>query len=89
MAEGGSDDLTPKDLTGDPGEGVESGVGGGEQQAEAVKHEPTPAKSAKKVTTDMIQTNFFCVPCLGHLSAYMSQLGMLHATVQHLVCYQV
>ena len=62
MAEGSAasdgSELTPQLLTGDPGEagkacgGGGSGVGGGGGVAgkpEAAKHEPTPAKSSKKV----------------------------------------
>ena len=88
MAEGGSDDLTPKDLTGDPGEGVESGVGGGEQQAEPVKHEPTPAKSAKKVTTD---TNKLHLPS-NTLSSVFVCVCPKAGSVQlllHLTCYKM
>ncbi len=59
MAEGGAgasgSDLTPQLLTGDPGEAGKacgdggSGVGGVAGKPEAAKHEPTPAKSSKKV----------------------------------------
>ncbi len=63
MAEGGASasdgsDLTPQLLTGDPGEAGKvcgdggSGVGGGGGvvgKPDAAKHEPTPAKSSKKV----------------------------------------
>lgn len=59
MADGGDSDgteeLTPRLLTGDSGETVESGVSGA--SADKVKHEATPAKSAKKVLKQKPSTN--------------------------------